>query len=237
MKIALVTGASGDIGAQIVKKLVSDYCVLAQYCTDRKSVENLAKDLPTKVIPIFGDFSTVQGITDFAKNIADNYNVEVIINNAGVACQKLFCDCANNDIVSIMNINLLSAMIISRELSQKMVWQRSGCIVNISSIWGDVGASCEVAYSASKGGLIAFTKALAKELGQSNVRVNCITPGFIDTKMNNSFCEEDRQEFCQNIALGRCGKSEEVADVVAFFVSDKASYITGQVLGVNGGML
>lgn len=236
--VALVTGASGDIGVQIVKKLAKRCdIVFAQYCADIKSAESLAKDYPNKVIPVFADFSTVQGITEFAQNIAKQHNVDIIINNAGIACQKLLCDCSDNDISKIFNINLLSAMIISRELSQNMVWQRKGCIVNVSSVWGDVGAACEVAYSTSKGGLIAFTKALSKELGQSNIRVNCITPGFIDTKMNDSFSGQDRQEFCQNIALGRCGSAEEVAEAVDFLVSDRASYITGQVLGVNGGML
>lgn len=238
MKIALVSGASGGIGTKIVEKLVEqNFCVLAQYCTDKNAVEALKNRYPNMVIPIFGDFATIEGINEFAYSVTKNYKVEVLINNAGIACQKLFTDITNQEIISIININLLSAMIISREVAKNMVWERKGSIINISSIWGEVGASCEVAYSVSKGGLIAFTKALSKELGQSNIRVNCITPGFIDNKMNACFSQNDKEEFCQNIALGRVGIGEEVAEAVVFLATEKASYITGQVLGVNGGML
>ncbi len=237
MKKALVTGASGGIGEKIVERLVEEgYTVVAQYFSNINRIEFLKNKFIGKVIPVFGDFSTADGARAFAELITSQHeDISVVINNAGISMQKLFVDTLDEDIAKILQINLVSAMSITREIAKKMQWIREGSIVNISSIWGECGGSCEVAYSATKGGIIAFTKALARELGQSNIRVNCISPGIIDTKMNSCFSAEDKKEFLENVSLGRMGNPDEVAQVAVFLASDKASYITGQVIGVNGG--
>ena len=136
-----------------------------------------------------------------------------------------------------MGINLIGAMNCSRAALPYMIREKSGCIINIASMWGQCGASCEVDYSASKAGMIGFTKALAKEVAPSGIRVNSVSPGFIMTEMNSHFTDEDLELIREDIPLGIFGKPEHIADAVSFLASDKAEYITGQVLAVNGGMV
>ena len=136
-----------------------------------------------------------------------------------------------------MNVNLVGAMELTRKILPAMINRKSGCIINISSMWGEVGASCEVDYSASKAGLIGFTKALAKEAAPSGIRVNCVSPGFIMTDMNSRFSAEDLELIREDIPLGIFGEPRHIADTVAFLTSEKAEYITGQIIGVNGGMI
>ena len=135
-----------------------------------------------------------------------------------------------------MEINLLSAIQITKTVGKNMLFRKKGSVLNITSIWGEHGGSCEAVYSATKGGLISFTKAIAKEWGLSGVRSNTLSLGYIDTPMNAAFSEEDKKEFCQNVALGRIGTPEEVANAAFFITSDAASYITGQIISVDGGM-
>lgn len=237
MKKALVTGSSGDIGEKIVERLIEDnYIVVCQYCKSYKTIEQLKEKFGDKIIPIFGDFSSIIGAKNFCdKLINEHKDISVVINNAGISMQKLFVDTSDEDIIKILQTNLVSLMSVTREIAKNMLWRREGCIINIASIWGEYGGSCEVAYSVSKGGIIAFTKALARELGQSNIRVNCVSPGLIDTKMNESYSAKDKEEFVKNVSLGRMGTADEVAQTVAFLASEKASYISGQIIGVNGG--
>lgn len=158
-----------------------------------------------------------------------------MINNAGIACQKLLTDLSEEEWQNIQNINLGSCYRMSKAFIPQMVSRQSGVIINISSIWGQVGASCEVAYSASKAGMIGFTKALGKELGPSGIRVNCICPGVIEGKMNGQLNSEERVALRAATPLSRLGKPEDVAAAVVFLASDEASFVTCQEFAVDGG--
>ncbi len=162
---------------------------------------------------------------------------DLLVNNAGISEIDLFTGISIEKSRSIMEINLVGAMNCARALLPAMIRRKSGCVVNISSMWGQVGASCEVDYSASKAGLIGFTKALAKEVAPSGIRVNCVAPGFIMTEMNSRFSDEELELIREEIPLGIFGEPRHVADAVAFLASRGAEYITGQILAVNGGMV
>ena len=158
----------------------------------------------------------------------------MLVNNAGIADIKLFTDNSFSELQKMINTDLLGAMELSRQVLPEMIRQKKGCIVNIASVWGEKGASCEVAYSAAKAGLIGFTKALAREEGPSGVRVNCVSCGFIDTKMNSSLSQEDKTAVIDEVASSRAGTPQDIANAVSFLVSDKADYINGQILRVDG---
>ncbi len=229
-KIAVVTGASGGIGSAIVERLLKDgYVVFSHYKSNKNKCVAGA-------VPVYGDFSDGSGVKAFAdKILSQTKKIDLLVNNAGVALQKLFTNCSEEEIENTVFCDLTAAMLLTKFLAPSMISFQSGSIVNISSVWGVYGGSCEVAYSAAKGGIIAFTKALAKELGRSNVRVNCIAPGLIDTAMNGHLSDEDKQNFAEGTALGRMGTPEEIASVVAFLGGEEASYITGQVISADGG--
>ena len=161
--------------------------------------------------------------------------IDVLVNNAGIAQSALMSDITDADYADMINTDLSGALYCCRQAIPYFLRNHSGAIVNVSSMWGEVGASMEVHYSAAKAGLIGLTKALAKELGPSGVRVNCVTPGMIDTDMNKGYTKDDIRAIVDETPLGRIGKPEDVAEAVFFLASDKASFITGQVLGVNGG--
>ena len=162
-------------------------------------------------------------------------SVDVLINNAGVAFNGLITDTEEFDSDKIFDVDLKGVFNCCKSVTPVMVNQKSGKIINISSMWGQVGASCEVAYSAAKAGVIGLTKALAKELAPSGITVNCIAPGLIDTSMNSNISVEDLNAFVEDIPLGRMGTAEDIAETALFLASEGADYITGQVLGVNGG--
>ena len=163
--------------------------------------------------------------------------VDVLINNAGVSSQKLFTDITDDDWRKTIGVNLDGVFYCCREALPRMISQKSGVIVNISSMWGEVGASCEVHYSASKSGVIGLTRALAKEVAPSGIRVNCIAPGVIMTDMMNDYDDETIEELKSQTPLGRLGTPEDIASAALFLASDEASFITGQTLGVNGGFV
>lgn len=165
------------------------------------------------------------------------HRVDILINNAGVSFTGLLTDMSDEDWDRIFDINVRGAFLLCRELLPGMISRRKGSIVNISSMWGETGASCEVAYSASKAALIGLTKALARETGPSGVRVNCITPGVIDTRMNSHLTEADLEELRDCTPLGRIGTPAEVAKAAVFLAESGSSFITGQILGVNGGFV
>jgi 3-oxoacyl-[acyl-carrier protein] reductase len=237
-KTALITGISGGIGTALLEKFVKNDCfVIGQFCSARDKIETLKKRFGKDTAEFVQcDFSDADKTERFARDIALRYpEIDCLVNNAGIDRQELFTDSDNVKTREILDVNLFAPMIVTREIVKKMISNKRGSIVNITSVWGVCGGSCEAVYSASKGGLIAFTKALAREEGLSNVRVNCVSGGFIDTPMTACFSDETKNAFCENVALGRTGSPEEVADAVYYLCSDEASYVTGQVLGADGG--
>lgn len=237
MKTALVTGASRGIGAQIARVLAKQgMYVVVNYSKSREPAEQLAEEIGG--MAVCADVSDEKAVADMLEKIeAVRGGVDVLVNNAGIAMQKMLCDTAPSDWDRIFGVNMRGAYLVTRAAMAHMVSNKYGRIVNVSSMWGEVGASCEVAYSASKAALIGFTKALAKELSLSGINVNCVTPGVIDTEMNAGFDDETMSELAEEIPLGRIGQADEVAAAVAFLCSEAAGYITGQIIGVNGGLI
>lgn len=235
-KIALVTGGSGGIGEAICRKLYSEgYFILVGYCSSKTNALKIAEEICGAAVKI--DVSSSTEVYSVISDITNDYgNIDLLVNNSGISAIELFTHISPEKSHEILMTNLCGTMNCSRAVLPAMINQKSGCIINISSIWGQCGASCEVDYSASKAGIIGFTMALAKEVGLSGIRVNCVSPGFILTKMNNGFSEEELNLIKEEIPLGFFGKPEHVADAVAFLASDKAEFITGQNLAVNGGM-
>jgi len=233
MKTALVTGGCGGIGEAICRQLAKDgYFVYVNYAHSEEKAEKLSDEINGKAVCF--DVSDKKAVADAVDEIG---MIDVLINNAGVSEIDLFTHISDEMSEKIMGINLIGAMNCSRKVLPCMVNRKNGCIVNISSMWGQCGASCEVDYSASKAGMIGFTKALAKEVAPSGIRVNSVSPGFIMTEMNKRFSEEDLEMIKDEIPLGIFGEPKHVADAVSFLVSEKAEYITGQILAVNGGMV
>lgn len=240
-KCALITGASGGIGSAIAVELAKDFNIVACYNTD----ENGANELAEKLRAVNADFilckADVSDSSQVKKVFADASDkfggVSVLINNAGMAQQKLFTDITEDEFDRITAVNFKSVFNCCQCAVPFMVSQKSGKIINISSMWGVCGASCETVYSATKAAVIGLTKALGKELAPSNVQVNCIAPGAIDTKMNNNLSEEDKSAFADEIPMGRFGKPEEIAKTVAFLTSEGSDYITAQVITVDGGLI
>ncbi|WP_407453760.1 elongation factor P 5-aminopentanone reductase [Methanobrevibacter sp.] len=242
MKTAIVTGGATGIG-RAVSSLFAEkgYNVVIGY---NKSID-AAKELETKLIK--QGFSAViyncdvtktsdtYGIVDFA--VQKFGKVDTFVCNAGIAQQKLITDITDEDWSNMINTNLTGCFNCCRAAAKSMISRHSGSIVNISSMWGISGASCEVHYSASKSGVIGLTKALAKELAPSNIRVNCVAPGVIKTDMLSSFSAEDLERLRVETPLSRLGTPEDIAKAVLFLSSDDASFITGQVLSVDGGFI
>lgn len=230
---ALVTGGSGEIGHAICRKLAENgYFVYVGYAASKDKAENLVAEIGGAAVKL--DVTKSGDISAAAEKTG---GIDLLVNNAGVSEIELFNCISAEKSREIMETNLVGAMNCTRAFISGMISRKSGCIVNISSMWGQVGASCEVDYSASKAGLIGFTKALAKETAPSGIRVNCVAPGFIMTNMNSRFSAEDLALIREEIPLGIFGEPRHVADAAAFLASNQAEYITGQVLAVNGGMV
>ncbi len=233
MKKALVTGGTGGIGQAICRRLSADgYHVMINYVHSEEKAERLAKEISGE--PIKFDISNIEEVEKIAKQIG---KIDLLINNAGISEIDLFTGISHEKSSRIMDTNLGGTLNCSRAFLPAMIREKCGCIINISSMWGEVGASCEVDYSATKAGIIGFTKALAKEVAPSGIRVNCVSPGFIMTEMNSRFTDEELNDIKEEIPLGFFGKPEHVADCISFLASDMAEYITGQVISVNGGMV
>ncbi|UOE92783.1 SDR family oxidoreductase [Alkalihalobacillus sp. LMS39] len=233
----LITGASGEIGAAVAKKTAaSGKNVYVHYFNNIENARTVKKDCElfgVEVKMVQADLSEVSGVPTLLAQL--DTPPSTIIHNSGTSYVGLFTDMDNDVIAKMVQLHLTSPLQLTKALVPPMVQQKQGDILVISSIWGLTGASCEVVYSAVKGGLNTFVKALAKELAPSNIRVNGVAPGAIETKMLQFFTDEDKRLMQEDIPLGRLGKPEEVADVVQFLLSEKASYIHGQIISVNGG--
>ena len=239
---AIVTGGAKGIGRACVNAFArSGYNVVINYNTSHEEAKALAFELTQKghsVVAVKADVTNraeVDEMVDFA--IRRFGKVDVLTNNAGISQIKLFCDITQGDWDEMITTNLKGMFNCSQAVIGNMISNKSGKIINISSMWGEVGASCEVHYSAAKAGVIGFTKALAKEMGPSNITVNCITPGFIETEMNQDISIDDKDALIDATPLLRLGSVCDVAQAVLFFASKDANFITGQVLGVNGGLV
>lgn len=232
-RTALVTGGAGGIGSAVCRSLAADGCfVYIGYSSSSEKAEALALETGGK--PVKLDVTSQDDIDSVSELTG---GVDILVNNAGVSEIALFDSISLTNSRRIMEINLIGAMNCARTFIKPMISRKSGCIINISSMWGQVGASCEVDYSASKAGIIGLTKALAKEVAPSGIRVNCVSPGFIMTEMNSRFSQDDLELIREDIPLGIFGKPQHVADAVSFLASTRAEYITGQILAVNGGMV
>ncbi len=233
-KTVLITGASRGIGFALAEAFArAGYTVFANYNKTADTLPPLAEKLAGEgfsLTPVFSDVSDEQSVLDMFSRIGD---VDILINNAGIADFRMLCDTTEADWNRVLDTNLKSAYLCSRAASASMVRKKFGRIINISSVWGVVGGSCEVHYSASKAGLIGFTKALAKELGPSGITVNCISPGVIETEMNARLSDEDKAALCDETPLGRLGKPYDIAKAALFFA--EADFITGENLNVGGG--
>ena len=233
MKTALVTGGAGGIGEAICRELAADgYMVYVNYSRSKQKAEELASEISGRAICF--DVSDIESVRNAFEETG---RLDLLVNNAGISEIDLFTSISREKAERILDVNLKGAMNCARAALPAMINAKSGNIINISSMWGQCGASCEVDYSASKAGLIGFTKALAKEVAPSGIRVNCVAPGFIMTEMNSRFSQEDLELIREDIPLGIFGEPRHIADAVAFLASPKAEYITGQILAVNGGMV
>jgi len=240
-KVALVTGGAKGIGAAIVKKLCEDgFSVAVNYNTSEQRAEALCSELACagfNVLPVKADVSSSDDVRKMIDYVRSNLGeISVLVNNAGVSLWGLFDETSDEQWAEVTGINLTGAFNCCREVLPSMISRKYGRIINISSVWGQVGASCEAVYSASKAGIHGLTKALAKEYALSGITVNCIAPGVIDTDMMCRFSQAEKAALCEEIPAGRMGSPEEVAFAVSFFADEKNSYITEQILGVNGGM-
>lgn len=238
MKVCLVTGGGKGIGAEIAAALSKDgYAVIINYNTSKDAAEKLAASLDNAVA-VQADisdrrqaFSLVeQGIKAFGK-------IDLAVNNAGIARQKLFCDITEQEFDKMLSVNIKGVFNVCQAVIPLMIQKKQGKIINIASMWGEVGASCEVDYSMTKAAVIGLTKALAKELGPSNITVNCVSPGVVMTDMCAGLSSDALDALRDETPLMRLGTPRDIAAAVSFLASDRANFITGQVLGVNGGLV
>lgn len=237
MKTVLITGGSRGIGAATVRKFSSEgYKVAFTYKNSKEAAESLSRE--TGALAIAADSASETDILNAVKLVEEKLgNVEILINNAAVSSFSLITDVTLDAWREMFSVNIDAAFLYSKAVLPAMIREGFGRIVNVSSMWGTVGSSCEVCYSATKAALIGFTKALAKEVGPSKITVNAIAPGLIDTDMNASLTEEDKAAICDETPLMRMGKAEECADAIFFLASDSAAFITGEIMNISGGLV
>ena len=237
-KVVVVTGGSRGIGAQIVKTLANEnYKVILNYNNSKEQAEKIQQELleQGKEIEIIkADVSKREETEKLIKFAINKFNkIDVLINNAGISQEGLFTDVTEEEWQKIINTNLNSVFYCNQQALKYMIQEQQGCIINISSIWGETGASCEVAYSTTKAAINGMTKALAKEVGPSNIRVNAIAPGIIDTDMNRNLTNEELEQIKEQIPLNKIGKALDIAKCVKWLIEDE--YTTGQIISINGG--
>ncbi len=239
-RTVLISGASGDIGKALAieaAKSKSIEKIALHYNNNFPNYINELKESSNKQIIAFkADLSKEEKVLKMFLDIENSLDfVDILINNAGMSQIKLFDLISAEEWEKMFSVNLKSAFMCTKRAVGQMIRKKEGCIINIASIWGMVGASCEVHYSASKAGLISMTQSLSKELAPSNIRVNCISPGAIEGKMNEHLSKQEKEMFCEEIPMGRFGKPCEVASL-ARYLWEEATYITGQNIAVSGGI-
>ena len=242
MSVALVTGASRGIGRSIAFQLAQNgFVVAVNYVANEQAALQLCEEIRCaggKAVPYRCDVSDSTVVGEMCRRICKELGeITVLVNNAGVSQQKLFTEITDEDWHRMMRIHVDGAFFASRAVLPDMIRSHHGCIINVSSMWGQVGGSCEVHYSAAKAAIIGLTKALAKEVGPAGIRVNCVAPGVIRTDMLEHLDESALAALSEETPLCRLGTPEDVAQVVSFLVSEKAAFITGQVLAPNGGIV
>ena len=237
-KVAIVTGGAKGIGAEIVRTLAENgYIVILNYNNSKVQAEELKNEMLQKgfnIEVVKADVSNrneVNSLIEFA--IKKFKKIDILVNNAGISLGGLFTDVSEEMWQNIINVNLNSVFNCTQEVLKYMIKEKSGRIINISSIWGETGASCEVAYSTTKAAINGMTKALAKEVGLSNIRVNAIAPGIINTDMNSRLSYEELEQIKEQIPLNRIGNTKDIARCVKWLVEDE--YTTGQIISINGG--
>jgi 3-oxoacyl-[acyl-carrier protein] reductase len=240
-KSVLITGACGGIGEAMCREFAKEgYDVVIHYNSSEDKALALKNELENsykiKALPVKADLRNSGEVKALAETALEAFGkTDVLINNAGVAYMTLFQLADDSKVRELFDINLMSAMNLTKEILPTMIKNHSGRIINISSMWGIAGASCEVHYSAAKSALIGFTKALAKEVGPSGITVNCIAPGYIDTKMNSSIDNDSVAEIVEATPMSRKGRPEDVSALAVFLAGENADFITGQVISVDGG--
>ncbi len=241
-KTVIITGSSKGIGAATAILFAQKgYNVVINYNESYESASLLCRSLVANGYSVITQKANVANRLDVELMVKETLykfgSLDILVNNAGIAYQGLVTDTDEIDFDNVIDVNLKGVFNCCKAVIPSMVSRQAGKIINISSMWGQIGASCEVAYSAAKAGVIGMTKALAKELAPSGITVNAIAPGLIETNMNSNLTIEELSDFVQDIPLGRMGSADEIATAIEFLASDKADYITGQVLGINGGFV
>ena len=237
-KKVLVTGASGGIGKAIAIELSSNGADLCLTGRNKSELESLQKLIGGNCQIIISDLSKSEGIDELANSAQEKMGqIDILINNAGITRDNLFMRMSEEDWNEVINVNLNSIFKLTKHLIKGMIKRRYGRIINITSVIGVAGGAGQSNYSASKAGIIAMSKSLAQEVGSRSVTVNSIAPGFIETNMTAELSDDRKQEILNSISIPRLGKPDDIAGAVCFLASDKASYITGQTIHINGGML
>ena len=235
MKTVLITGGSRGIGRETVRTFSKNgYNVAFTYKSSREEADALAKE--TGALAIMADSSNEADVISAVNKTIDAYGrIDCLVNNAAISSFSLFTDITLEDWNNMLGVNLTGAFLYSKYVIPDMLKRKAGRIINISSMWGLVGSSCEVHYSTAKAGLIGMTKALAKELGPSGITVNAVAPGVINTDMNAALSVEDREALINDTPLMRIGEPLDIAEAILFLADDKASFITGEVINISGG--
>lgn len=241
-KTVIITGASRGIGRETALLFAkNEYNVVINYNKSEEQALLLENEINSKgksAVAIKADVSNMNEVKAMIDETLKHFkSIDVLVNNAGIAEQKMFCDITENDWENMLKVNVTGMFNTCKCVMPFMIHKKEGKIINVSSIWGLVGASCEVHYSTSKAAIIGFTKALAKELGPSNIKVNCVAPGVINTDMNANLDMETIDILKEETPLGTIGKPIDVANAIYFLASDKSNFITGQVISPNGGFV
>lgn len=242
MKTAIISGASRGIGAKIAQQLAKNgYLVIVNYNNSQQKAQQLCDDIKSQrgmAVAYKADMSKpdeIKAMTDYVQK--DFGTIDLVVANAGIGLNSLLIDTTDEQIHDLIYTNMVGTITLCRECAKHMLKNHKGNIITISSMWGQVGASCESVYSATKGGIISFTKAIAKELGYNGIRANCIAPGLIDTEINSNLSGEDIQSLVDETPVGRIGTTQDIANAVLWLASEESGFVTGQVISVNGGMI